>query len=92
LLIVNEVITNILKHAFDDDTEDGRIIVSAKEEQGNPDFDKVMSNKTLGLQLINTLAQQLEANYSYESMEQGAKFILSFQKADLKGIGSVHIM
>ncbi len=104
-LIVNEVITNILKHAFEDDTQEGKITVSAREDKEAvtlsikdngkgfpPDFDKVMNNKTLGLQLINTLAQQLDADYSYESIEEGARFKLSFQKADLKGIGSAHIM
>ncbi|WP_445664070.1 PAS domain S-box protein [Fodinibius sp. AD559] len=104
-LIVNEVITNILKHAFEDDTQEGKITVSAREDNDTitlsikdngkglpPDFDKVMNNKTLGLQLINTLAQQLGADYSYEAIEGGAKFMLSFQKADLKGIGSAHLM
>jgi PAS domain S-box-containing protein len=104
-LIVNEVITNILKHAFEDDTQEGRITVSAREDKEAvtlsikdngkgipPDFDKVMNNKTLGLQLINTLAQQLDADYSYESIQGGAQFLLSFEKADLKGIGSAHMI
>ncbi|NIT61996.1 MAG: PAS domain S-box protein, partial [Aliifodinibius sp.] len=52
-LIVNEVITNILKHAFEDDTQEGRITVSAREDNEAvtlsikdngkgipPDFDK----------------------------------------------------
>ncbi|PAU92743.1 hypothetical protein CK503_15375 [Aliifodinibius salipaludis] len=104
-LIVNEVITNILKHAFEDDTQKGKITVSAKEDDDAimlsvkdngkglpPDFNKVMDNKTLGLQLINTLSQQLSADYSYEPIKEGTKFKLSFQKADLKGIGSTHIM
>ncbi len=103
-LIVNEVITNILKHAFNS-KDTGNVMISVREEKNQillsvtdngeglpPNFDQVITNKTLGLQLIDTLAQQLDADYNYKNLENGAQFNLSFQKAEVKGIGSAHLM
>ena len=102
-LIINEVITNIIKHAFDEG-KNGNIIVSLSEQdqqialtvkdngKGLPaNFNNMMTDKTLGLKLIDTLAEQLEANYSYDSLGNGTRFNLSFQKAEPKGIGSAHL-
>lgn len=103
-LIVNEVITNILKHAFRE-REKGRIEVTLSEEKGKivlriaddgvglPDDFEVEDSQTLGLNLINTLAEQLQAEYSYRSPEDmGSEFHLKFEKSELKGAGSAQIM
>ncbi|MEL7833231.1 PAS domain S-box protein [Fodinibius sp. Rm-B-1B1-1] len=103
-LIINEVITNILKHAFEEG-DDGKMTVSVREKsqevivtvkdngKGLPsNFNTMMTNKTLGLKLIDTLAQQLDADYAYNSLSNGTKFSLSFQKSEPKGIGSSHLM
>lgn len=102
-LIVNEVITNVLKHAFDD-REKGMLSVSLYEEDkkihleiqddGNelpPDFNTSMTGSTLGLKLIETLSHQLHAEYNYCSLDSGTLFTLKFEKAEAKGIGNINL-
>ena len=99
-LIVNEVVTNVLKHAFEEG-ETGTLIVTLFEKSGGvtltieddgkglpDDFDYMGENETLGLELIDTLSTQLNAEYSYLSLERGAQFKLVFQKEAAKGAGS----
>lgn len=103
-LIVNEVVTNVLKHAFKDN-ETGTLTVSLSEyddtihlsvqDDGKglpPDFEKNQSGQSLGLKLIDTLTSQLEADYEYVGLENGAKFNLEFRKAEIKGIGNAHLL
>ena len=94
-LIVNEVVTNILKHAFKN-REKGNIVTSLLRE-GNKvtlsirddgiglpdDFQKGKSN-TLGLQIIKVLTDQLEGRHWYESLDAGSCFILEFEKSSAK--------
>jgi len=99
-LIVNEVITNILKHAFDGEetghinielTErNGQIKLSVKDNGENlPASFKTDENKNLGLQIIDVLSKQLDAQYNYDSIDNGSVFTLQFEeKSDAKGIGS----
>lgn len=83
-LLVNELVTNVYKHAFDK-TEKGVIDISVTERK-NDYFLKVADNgkglnkdfefeesKSLGLSLIKTLAKQLKADTSY-SNDNGAVF------------------
>ncbi len=92
-LIVNEVVTNILKHAFRR-REEGKISICFSQEQnklkleisdngrGMPKNLNPASGKTLGLHLIDTLSKQLEANYQFESSGgNGTSFVLSFEKS-----------
>jgi PAS domain S-box-containing protein len=71
-LIVNELISNALKHAFPGDRR-GRVGVAMKHEEENhvsltvsddgvglPDEAYASSAKTLGLQIVNVLTSQLE--------------------------------
>lgn len=94
-LIVNEVITNIVKHAFSG-REKGviEVILYEKEQQiyliikdngkGLPDdFDVTGPHESLGMDLINTLANQLSADYKYLPAEKGTEFLLQFKKAKL---------
>lgn len=100
-LITNEVVTNVIKHAFIGKPK-GKIEVVLTEENnqvnllirdngvGMPqDFD-AKQGKTLGLRLINTLANQLNADYIYKS-ENGTVFSLKFEKLKVKGSGSTNI-
>jgi PAS domain S-box-containing protein len=102
-LVINEVITNAFKHAFTGH-ETGRLMVELEENQGEvkvtiKDNGNGLSNmpaksngESLGLKLIDTLAQQLDADYSYsESDYGGTVFNFSFFKADYNGIGSAHL-
>lgn len=88
-LIVNEVITNSYKHAFEGITA-GRILVSFAAIS-NKAYLQVIDNgvgmhqkneaaASLGMEIINGLAEQLEGTYAF-STEGGTSFELTF---DLK--------
>ena len=99
-LIINEAVTNVLKHAFDEDVsgemdvtlfeKDGEITLSIEDDgKGLPDdFNPKGREKTLGLELIETLASQLKAEYSFKSLEPGTLFNLTFEREEKKGAGS----
>ncbi len=103
-LIINEVVTNALKHAFGVNGK-GVLSISLSEEnntvslqindngKGLPqDFQELQSGESLGLKLIDTLSKQLEAEYTYQSMDNGGtQFSLAFEKADVKGIGNAKL-
>lgn len=89
-LIVNEVITNILKHAFKG-IEKGSISINLFKGEndivklivedngvGLPDDFSVEGNSSLGLTLIDVLSRQLKAEYQYESSGEGTRFMLEF--------------
>lgn len=90
-LLVNEVITNILKHAFIG-KNDGTITIELRENDddveltisdngvGLPDDFDPHSTHTLGMQLIITLFQQLGGSYSYDSNGEGTRFHFTFSK------------
>lgn len=97
-LIVNEVTTNIFKHAFPQQ-EIGHITVRLTEDQnrihlvihdngiGLPD-DFSENAGSLGMSLITVLSQQLEADYDFVSDDTGTTFHLRFTKDNQKGIGN----
>lgn len=100
-LIINEVVTNSLKHAFEDI---GTISIQLWEEQnkihltiadngkGLPaNYHQLMHKGSLGFKLIDTLSKQLEATYGFYSDENGTKFSLSFNRAEIKGVGNAHL-
>ncbi len=102
-LIVNEVTTNALKHAFDEEKQ-GKLTVflSEKENQINlkisdngrglpSDFEKLVEQGSLGFKLIDTLSSQLEGSYEFKSDRKGTQFSLTFNRAEIKGIGSAHL-
>lgn len=93
-LIINEVITNILKHAFAGKTL-GAISISLEQEgsllslgirdngtayNGNL---KELQTKSLGLEIIRELASQLKANYFYTTTYEFNCFILEFAKDEI---------
>jgi len=96
-LIINEVITNAIKHGFDG-RETGMLFVSLSEQKGHiylqieddgqglpREFGTDQAEPSLGIKLIDTLARQLDANYEYTPLEQGTRFEVEFDKADIKG-------
>ncbi len=99
-LIVNEVVTNVLKHAYDDgdsgtlqvtlNDKEGDIVMKIRDDgKGLPDdFEERKGEDSLGMVLIDTLAQQLDAEYYYTSMDPGVEFKLTFEKGEAKGTGS----
>lgn len=97
-LMVNEVVTNAYKHAFNQQKE-GDITVYLYEEDGNvvveimdngvgiPDNIMQEASSSIGMTLIKLLQQQLGGKVHF-SNKNGTQFKLEFLKADVKGIGS----
>lgn len=89
-LIVNEIVTNILKHAFIgrkrgkisisiDRINDMDVLVEVSDNGiGLPDNFKSKESTSLGMTLIEVLSTQLNANYKYESSNNGTTFSLEF--------------
>jgi two-component sensor histidine kinase len=90
-LILNELMTNALKYAFPDG-RDGTIWVELRADPGNminlrvaddgvgipADFD-IRRTTSLGLQLVNSLTEQLDGTIELERSE-GTAFRISFKK------------
>ncbi len=91
-LIVNELLTNSLKYAFPDDIK-GRILIKFYQEEGRlnlivsdngvglPDDLIIEETNTLGLKLVKSLAQQLDADLLVNK-NNGACFKIVFQELD----------
>ena len=89
-LIVNEVITNSIKHAFKN-RDNGEITIKLfqKGEQiilkirdngvGLPSGFSIEATQSLGLQLIRTLSEQLRAEYEFLPDTNGCSFQLQFE-------------
>ncbi|HKG15314.1 MAG TPA: histidine kinase dimerization/phosphoacceptor domain -containing protein [Pyrinomonadaceae bacterium] len=92
-LIINELVSNSLKHAFPDG-KGGSIKITLRPEGrerlklcvsddgvGLPDGFDVRATPSLGLQLVNTLARQLGGEVLVGDRE-GAEFGITFRKGD----------
>lgn len=92
-LLVNELITNSIKYAFPS-KQAGIITVGLEEKDGKiylriedngiglpKDFD-MMKTDTLGLQLVSTLAEQLDGEITVRN-HQGTKYLITFGKVKL---------
>jgi len=99
-LILNELLTNIYKHAFVG-RDKGKIRLSLNEQNqqiqltlsdngvGLPTDFSLKEPKTLGVKLIGLLTKQLDGELSYQSESgNGTKFILQFEKKNTKGSAS----
>ena len=89
-LIVNELVSNSLKYAFEKDKE-GEIFISLEENKNiltlvigdngiglPPGFD-YENSESLGLQLVYTLVDQLDATIKVETTN-GTKYLITFEK------------
>ncbi|MDZ7660363.1 PAS domain S-box protein [Fodinibius sp.] len=100
-LIINEVVTNALKHAFEDTGTIGielfekhsliHLTISDNGKGLPDDHEKLIQSGSLGFKLVDTLSKQLEATYQFTSNGNGTDFSLSFDRAKIKGIGSAHL-
>ena len=91
-LLTNELITNALKYAWEGRTGEGTIIMRLEQQGeqvifsirddgiGLPDKFEKMQTDTLGLQLVATLAEQLDAVLKVSS-SKGAKFQITFKNS-----------
>jgi PAS domain S-box-containing protein len=103
-LIVNETITNCIKHAFRG-RKSGSIKIELRQLGsevkieilddgiGLPTDFENKGTPSLGLQLIDVLSQQMDANYEYQSLkENGTRFSIQFKKSTIKGIGNAYLV
>ncbi len=88
-LIINELVTNSIKHAFPDGLQgtiqitlvesDGKYILTVKDDgTGFPETIDFRNTETLGLQLINNLVLQLDGTIDI-ILEHGTEFKIYFQ-------------
>jgi two-component sensor histidine kinase len=101
-LVINEVVSNIAKHAFKDRRE-GNIDISIRERNDEitlkvmddgrelPDEFYPHQHHSMGMELINTLTQQLEGDYTYKRNDDQTIFELRFMKRDTKGAGNASL-
>ncbi len=94
-LLLNELITNSIKHGFDEG-ETIRIDISATEDsdtltityrdygKGMPETTDIDSNGNFGSMIIQILVQQLRADYSLNA-KGGMEVILHFKRAEYRG-------
>jgi PAS domain S-box-containing protein len=94
-LIINELVSNSLKHAFPDGRE-GKINIALNSDNGR-NFELTISDdgvgfpkdvdfqntETLGLQLVNTLVRQLEGSIELEN-SKGTAFKINFEEQRYK--------
>ncbi len=91
-MIVNEIITNIFKHAFKgkengritlhlNEAEDHHIYLSIKDNGiGLPENVDPIHSSSLGINLIEVFSRQLNADYALKSDGKGTTFTLQFEK------------
>lgn len=90
-LILNEIITNVVKHAFPDRSQgsvkislsrqEKRIFVSVSDNGvGFPDEFDIEKSSSVGMKLVQTLTQQLGADIKFESGDTGSVFLMNFLK------------
>jgi two-component sensor histidine kinase len=88
-LIVNELVTNCLKHAFPDPPVgeirvgmrrvNGRLVLSVTDTGvGIPPHVDPMTTRTLGLRIVRSLTAQLGGEFSIQPGHPGSQAILSF--------------
>ncbi|MEI7810837.1 MAG: histidine kinase dimerization/phosphoacceptor domain -containing protein [Ignavibacteria bacterium] len=90
-LIVNEIISNSLKHAFPERRQ-GRILFSMKKDSnkncvillsdngiGTPDEINTKDQKTLGLFLISSLTEQIDGTLQISGSNSGTEYTITFK-------------
>lgn len=94
-LIVNEVLTNIYKHAFRH-VDSGKVTITLSQTdidnymrltikdngKGLPDDFNPQESDSLGVKLIDMLAEQVKAEYFYESDNSGTRFNIFIEKEE----------
>ena len=94
-LIVNELVSNALKHGFPEGRRgqlgidlrrvagDGYVLRVMDDGVGFPEALDFRKTETLGLQIVNTLVSQIDASIDL-AREQGTEFTIHFQEVKYK--------
>ena len=98
-LIISELATNAIKHAYPDATKYNELLVKVerlnKEEvsltihdngKGLPDDFDIANVEGIGFEIIRALCRQISATLTYESNEHGTQFNLTFKNTVSNGI------
>ena len=91
-LILNELVSNSFKYAFPNDDESGKIYIHLRkngEEEGFfeytdngiglPDDTEERANSSMGIRLMNRLANQLQTKMNSDSKAEGVRFWFNFK-------------
>jgi two-component sensor histidine kinase len=96
-LIINELISNALKHAFKDLDRSGTITINFRgtgcqyvleiqdDGVGLPSGFTLDSSSSMGMEIVTILTQQLDGRLQFES-DHGTRFEISFPRKD-KNVG-----
>ncbi len=103
-LIINELVTNSFKYAFEDQ-QGGELEVSFKSNgqdiaivvrdngSGLPDNFDAMAEKSLGHRLVSQLVKQLDGEIDVQSDEEtGTRYEIEFKKKEKSGSASNHFV
>ena len=92
-LIINELTSNSIQHAFDL-TESPKITIRIRKQNHNKFILNYTDNgiwktvkenySSFGLELLDILASQLDGGFDRESNSKGTKYVFNLQDVDLK--------
>ncbi len=90
-LIISELVTNALKHAYDDisgtkeltiqatNSPDDLIVISISDNgHGLPDNFNIRKAKGIGFEIIQALCRQIDAEFTFDSNDLGTRFQVVF--------------
>lgn len=100
-LILNELVTNSVKHAFNESVGGkihiklneiaGKIRLSVSDDGvGLPKDFSIENNSSFGMLISKTLAKQLGSSIEYHT-DNGSQFFIQFEKSDSKGSRSHYV-
>ena len=91
-LILNELVSNSFKYAFPHDEENGKIYIHLRMQNGQEGFFEYTDNgiglpedtderaqSSMGIRLMNRLANQLQTNLNVDKTSEGVRFWFNFK-------------
>ncbi len=91
-LMLNELVSNSFKYAFPHDEENGKIYIHLRKQNGQegffeytdngvglPEDTDERANSSMGIRLMNRLANQLQTNLNVDKTSEGVRFWFNFK-------------
>ena len=91
-LMLNELVSNSFKYAFPHDEENGKIYIHLRKIKGQEGFFEYTDNgvglpedteeraqSSMGIRLMNRLANQLQTNLNVDKTSEGVRFWFNFK-------------